>query len=229
MIQKNKDIATQDIVSSQTDIFILRDGIDLNEKNSLAETTNNKLFKKYKIKDLIFIVVASVAMLITCAVMPFLASVQIFGIGMLGIAFQVSFFQAVILLKVRKPGALFISAMLLGLFHIVFAPQMILFCFLSGILSEALGLLLFRNYKSSVGLAFTSSLLVPFITAFNISWHFLITGYAQSMEDLYLQNAQWWIPTIVILGVFTLSILGATLGSLLMRKLYKKGVIHESL
>lgn len=227
-MQENKNIDTKKEVSSSKDVFVLRDDIDLNDKKSTDDLNDNRLFKKYKVKDIIFIVVASVAMLITCLDMPFIASIQIFGIGMLGIAFQVSFFQAVILAKIRKPGASFISAMLLGLFHIVFAPQMILFCFLSGLLSELIGLLAFNNYKNYVSISFTSSLLVPLITGFNIAWHFMLTGYTQSMKDLYLENAQWWIPTLVIIGVFCLSILGATLGSLLMKKLYKKGVIHES-
>ena len=49
------------------------------------------------------------------------------------------------------------------------------------------------------------------------------------MDHLQLTNAGWIIPTSVTLGVVALSIAGAVCGTLLMRTLYKKGVLHESL
>lgn len=210
---------------------------DVIEDTSLSEKKNGdnpadskKIFKRYTVKDVVFIVVASVAMLITCIDMPFIASLG-FGIGMLGIGFQVSFFQAVILAKVRKPGASLISAFLLGMFHVVFAPQMILFSLIGGLVGETLGLLIFRGYKSYLSIGFTSSFLVPVIALFTIAWYFMLNmgNPAEAMNHLMLTDAGVIIPVVTILGVVALSVAGAVCGTLLMRTLYKKGVIHESI
>lgn len=208
------------------DAFVRTEAQDLSEPKEKGKAG---IFKKYKVRDVVFIVLASVAMLVTCMAMPFLNSVQIYGIGLLGIAFQVSFFQAVILCKVKKPGASFFSAMILGLFHVVFAPHMILFCFVSGLLSEAIGLLAFRSYRNPLAIALTSSLLPPFITLCLTGWSFLLMGVDGAMGHLHLTGAGIWIPVGVALGVLALSLFGATCGILLMRTLLRKGVIHESL
>lgn len=201
------------------------------KKNGDNPADSKKIFKKYTVRDFVFIIVASVAMLITCLDMPFVSGIGIFGIGMIAIAFQVSFFQAVILAKVRKPGASLISAFLLGMFHVVFAPQMILFSFIGGLVGEALGLLLFRGYKSYVSIGFTASFLVPVITLCTIGWYFLLNigNPMEAMTHLNLKDAGVIIPTITTFGVVALSIAGSICGTLLMRTLYKKGVIHESI
>ena len=124
-------------------------------------------------------------MLITCLDMPFIASIPVFGIGMIGIAFQVSFFQAVILAKVRKPGASIISSLVLGLFHVVFAPQMILFAFIGGLIGEVLGLLILRSYKSYLSIGFTSCFLVPVIT--------LCMRNIRSCGFVYCRSCLWHI------------------------------------
>lgn len=205
------------------------------ENTSLSEKKNEgskegKLFKRYKVKDFIFIVVASAAMLVACFDMPLIimSGSTLFGITLVGIAFQVAFFQAVILSVVRKPGASFLSATLLGLFHVVFAPQMIFFSMVSGLLGEIIGLLIFRGYKSYVAISFTSSLLVPFITIVMILWYLCLLGVDGMKEHLNLNGVAVWIPIGMFIAVLALSVAGAICGSLLMRGLYKKGVLHAS-
>lgn len=223
---KNKKAEETEIINPE----VIKDTSLSEKKNGDNPTDSKKIFKKYTVKDVVFIVVASVAMLITCIDMPFLNSLGIFGIGMVGIAFQVSFFQAVILARVRKPGASLISSFLLGMFHVVFAPQMILFSFIGGLVGETLGLLIFRGYKSYLSIGFTSSFLVPVIALFTVAWYFMLNmgDPAIAMKHLSLTNAGVLIPVVTIFGVVGLSIAGAVCGTLLMRTLYKKGVIHES-
>lgn len=59
--------------STQADV----ESSSLSEKKNGDSITNNKIFKPYKIKDIAFAVVASVAMLITCLDMPFIASIPV--------------------------------------------------------------------------------------------------------------------------------------------------------
>ena len=106
---------------------------------------------------------------------------------------------------------------------------MILFAFIGGLVGEVLGLLIFRSYKSYLSIGFTSCFLVPVITLCMVAWYFMLMSPGKAMDHLQLTNAGWIIPTCVTLGVVALSIAGAVCGTLLMRTLYKKGVLHESL
>ena len=75
-----------------------------------------KMFEPFKVKDIVFLAIISAVTLCTCAVMPLVASLQtvVFGIAQVVTGLQISIFFAIGLMKVRKPGALFIMALLTG-------------------------------------------------------------------------------------------------------------------
>ena len=70
-----------------------------------------KIFEKFKIKDIVFLAIISAVALCTCAVMPLVASLQttVFGIAQAVTGLQLSIFFAIGLMKVRKMGSLFIK------------------------------------------------------------------------------------------------------------------------
>ena len=77
------------------------------QKSATTEEENDKkIFKKYKIKDIVFLAIITACTLITGAVMPLLVNVPLFGIVQLGLGLQFSIFPVIGMMKVRKPGAL---------------------------------------------------------------------------------------------------------------------------
>ncbi len=198
---------------------------DLNAKSQ--GESKKAIFEKYRLKDIIFIILASVCMLVSCVDMPFIASVQVFGIGMLGIAFQVSFFLGVVAVRIRKTGAVLFASMILGLFHIIFAPQMILFSFIGGILAELLMMLFDRKRTSYLVSSLACSLPIPVIALMNIGWTFIFSGSAAALEALHINSAYWWVVLLVSVGVIALSLAGGFSGAYLIKRLRQKGVIHE--
>ena len=76
------------------------------KKAKVTEENDKKIFKKYKIKDIVFLAIITACTLITGAVMPLLVNVPLFGIVQLGLGLQFSIFPVIGMMKVRKPGAL---------------------------------------------------------------------------------------------------------------------------
>ena len=75
------------------------------QKSATTEEENDKkIFKKYKIKDIVFLAIITACTLITGSVMPLLVNVPLFGIVQLGIGLQFSIFPVIGMMKVRKPG-----------------------------------------------------------------------------------------------------------------------------
>lgn len=196
---------------------------DIRKRKRQEYNRGNHLFKFYTVRDFVYIAVMSAAMLVSCFTMPLMNAIPVFGMGFVGIAFQVCFFQAVIASKIKKQGTIFFSAIILGVFHLAMAPQMFLFCLASGILCEILAMIL-GGYKTKIGIILPSSFFSLFILGFYVGWDFLILG-EKAFTKLYIEN--WWIPVLVAFSILILSILGSVSGTFLMAKLKKKGVLHD--
>ena len=87
------------------------------QKKSKAteEESDRKFFKKYKIKDIVFLAIITACTLITGSVMPLLVNVPLFGIVQLGIGLQFSIFPVIGMMKVRKPGALLLQSIFIAM------------------------------------------------------------------------------------------------------------------
>ena len=111
------------------------------------EEKKEKIFQKYKIKDIVFLAILSAVMLLTGGVMPLVTSVPLFGIIQLAIGLQFSVIPAIGLMKVRKPGTLIFMSLFSGIVLIfMFVPMF--FCLaICAILAEVLAILIFRGYK----------------------------------------------------------------------------------
>lgn len=191
-----------------------------------AYNAEDHLFKFFTVRDLVFVAVCSAAMLVTCAVMPLVAGLQLFGINFLAVSFQISLFQAVIIGKVQKFGASFISMLLLGLLHLAFAIQMFPICIIAGALSELLAMLIFRRYKNRWSVGITAALPPLFIAGMNTGWTYVVSG-EEATRELFLSGVGWYIPLAVCLGILVLAMLGSLTGTLTIFKLKEKGVIKD--
>ena len=111
-----------------------------------------KIFQPFQVKDVVFLAILSAVTLVTCAVMPLVASLQtvVFGIAQVVTGLQISVFFAIGLMKIRKPGALFLMALLTGLFQLLMAPPMFFSNIIVGLVLEVLVVLIFHGYQSDV-------------------------------------------------------------------------------
>ena len=61
----------------------------------------NKIFRKYKIKDIVFLAIMAACMLVTGAIMPLVGQIPVFGIIQVCLGLQFSIFPVIGMMKVR--------------------------------------------------------------------------------------------------------------------------------
>lgn len=192
-----------------------------------VEEQKEKIFQKYKIKDIVFLAVLSAVMLLTGAVMPLVTSVPLFGIIQLAIGLQFSVIPAIGLMKVRKPGALIFMSLFSGIVLIfMFVPMF--FCLaICAILAEVLAILIFRGYKKDVACWFAACVYLPLSLPFLLAY-FHIFGFASNGAAVQaLTNPVWWVALLISLAVLALTALGAFIGVKIAKELQKSGVMKK--
>ena len=124
------------------------------------ENADKKIFRKYKIKDIVFLAIITACTLITGAVMPLLVNVPLFGIVQLGLGLQFSVFPVIGMMKVRKPGALLLQSLFISVFLIFMFPPMALVV-VCALIAETLTLIIFRGYKNDWACVFAGTIYMP--------------------------------------------------------------------
>ena len=184
-----------------------------------------KIFEKFKIKDIVFLAIISAVALCTCAVMPLVASLQttVFGIAQAVTGLQLSIFFAIGLMKVRKMGSLFIMAFLTGLFQLMMAPPMFFSNLIIGLILEILVALIFRGYKEDRAIFFAVLLYNPLSLPFNLLYNYLFGREAMVAVATRLP----WMTVVMTLLVIAISALGAWIGIRISRELKKSGAMKR--
>ena len=128
---------TQEIAASQ----------EASEKEVKTEDaeTDEKTFRKYKIKDIVFLAIMSACMLVTGAIMPLVTQVPLFGIIELCLGLQFSIFPVIGMMKVRRPFALILMSLFCGIFFAFMFLPMFVCAMVCAVIVEALVLLIFRG------------------------------------------------------------------------------------
>lgn len=126
---------------------------EIGAETAAAETTardeddENKVFRKYKIKDIVFLAIMAAAMLVTGCVMPFAGRIPVFGMTQLCLSLQFSVLPAIGLMKVRKAGSLLLMSLFAGVV-LVFMDVIMFACLaFCALVAEAVVLLVFRGYR----------------------------------------------------------------------------------
>lgn len=194
-------------------------------KTKAASEENNKLFEKFKIKDIVFLAIISAVALVTCAVMPLVASLQtvIFGIAQLVTSIQLSVFFSIGLMKVRKVGSLFIMALLTGLFQLLMAPAMFFSNIVVGIVCELIAIFVFKGYKKDSAVFFIAMIYNPLSLPFGLLYNYL---FGREAMVTVFTNAPW-ISILMCVAVVALSCLGSWLGIKISRELKKSGAMKK--
>ena len=117
------------------------------KKREARDKDDSKMFRRYKIKDIVFLAIITACTLVTSAIMPLLIHVPVFGIIQLGLGLQFSIFPVIGLMKVRKAGSMTIMGIFIALFLVMMFPPMALIA-VCAVVVELLVFAIFRSYKN---------------------------------------------------------------------------------
>lgn len=178
-----------------------------------------KIFKKFQVKDFVFLAVLSAAMTLCGGItMPLVMHTTVFGLRNMAAAPIYSIFVAIGLMKVRKPGALTIIGLFSGAPLIFFSTVMFFNNFVSAIIAELIMLLIFRGYKKKVSVFITTGIYMPFSLPISVLFSLWLNG--QSYAQL---TANPKISVLTSIGTIALAFLGAAIGMKIAAELQKAG------
>ena len=200
------------------------------QKSATTEEENDKkIFKKYKIKDIVFLAIITACTLITGAVMPLLVNVPLFGIVQLGIGLQFSIFPVIGMMKVRKPGALLLQSIFIAMILVFMFPPMVMIV-LCGLIAETLSLLIFRSYKNDWACVLAGTLYMPMTLPLLYLYYnvfYTVTGGEKGAMRMFIGGGNAGIAVGISIGVLALCFVGAVVGMLIARELKKAGALKK--
>lgn len=178
-----------------------------------------KIFKKFQVKDFVFLAVLSAAMTLCGGItMPLVMHTTVFGLRNMAAAPIYSIFVAIGLMKVRKPGVLTIIGLFSGAPLIFFSTVMFFNNFVSAIIAELIMLLIFRGYQKKVSVFVTTGIYMPFSLPISVLFSLWLNG--QSYDQL---TANPKISVLTSIGTIALAFLGAAIGMKIAAELQKAG------
>lgn len=200
------------------------------QKSATSEEENDKkIFKKYKIKDIVFLAIITACTLITGSVMPLLVNVPLFGIVQLGIGLQFSIFPVIGMMKVRKPGALLLQSIFIAMILVFMFPPMVMIV-LCGLIAETLSLLIFRSYKNDWACVLAGTLYMPMTLPLLYLYYnvfYTVTGGEKGAMRMFIGGGNAGIAVGISIGVLALCFVGAVVGMLIARELKKAGALKK--
>lgn len=199
------------------------------KKSEATEENDNRIFKKYRIKDIVFLAIITACTLVTGAVMPLLVNVPLFGIVQLGLGLQFSVFPVIGLMKVRKPGALFLQSVFISAFLIFMFPPMALLT-VCALIAEGVALLPFRGYQNDWACVVAGTLYMPLTLPLMWLYYntfYTVTGSEKAATSLFLGGANPVVAVGISVAAVALCFVGSVVGMLIARELKKAGVLKK--
>ena len=231
--QKN-DVQEEDIakalLENTQEIAASQEASEKEVKTEDAETDEKKIFRKYKIKDIVFLAIMSACMLVTGAIMPLVTQVPLFGIIELCLGLQFSIFPVIGLMKVRKPFALILMSLFCGIFFAFMFLPMFVCAMVCAVIVEALVLLIFRGYKRAAACVLAGTLYMPMTLPFLYLWYNVIYSINPAEDGKAVQafvGADPWVAIGISVAVLALCFVGAIVGMIISRELKKAGVLKK--
>lgn len=178
-----------------------------------------KIFKKFQVKDFVFLAVLSAAMTLCGGItMPLVMHTTVFGLRNMAAAPIYSIFVAIGLMKVRKPGALTIIGLFSGAPLVFFSTVMFFNNFISAIIAELVMLLIFRGYENKSSVFVTTGIYMPLSLPISVLFSLWLNG--QSYEQL---KANPTVSVLTSFGTVALAFLGSAIGMKIAAELQKAG------
>lgn len=199
------------------------------QQKTKGSEESNRIIRKYKIKDIVFLAIITACTLVTGAVMPLLVNVPLFGIVQLGLGLQFSVFPVIGLMKVRKPGALFLQSIFISAFLIFMFPPMALLT-VCALIAEGVALLPFRGYQNDWACVVAGTLYMPLTLPLMWLYYntfYTVTGSEKAATSLFLGGANPVVAVGISVAAVALCFVGSVVGMLIARELKKAGVLKK--
>ena len=193
------------------------------------EDGENKIFRKYKIKDIVFLAIMAACMLVTGAIMPLVGQIPVFGIIQVCLGLQFSIFPVIGMMKVRKPGALLFMSLCCGVVLVFMNTVMFVCILLCAVIAEGLVLLIFRGYQKDGACLFAGTIYFPVTLPFlYIYYRFLYswTGKEGQAVNAFIGSSAGMAVGMSI-AVLAICFVGALIGVIISRELKKSGVMKK--
>ncbi len=195
----------------------------MEEKMQINKRKKNCFFKKFTVKDIVFLAIISAVMLLTCGVMPLALGLPFFGMPQLFTVIQTALFMAIALEKVQKQGSLFLVALFSGFFFIMMNPVVFIGNIIISIVLELLVFLIFGGFKKPTAVFIATALYIPLSLPFGFLYHFLIN----KQSALFIVKDKPIIAVLISLLVLVLSCFATWAGMKIAKELKKNGVLRR--
>ncbi len=199
------------------------------EDKPREELSENKIFQKYKIKDIVFLAIITSCTLVTGAIMPLLVNIPLFGIIQLGLALQFSVFPVIGMMKVRKVGSLLFMSIFISCFLIFMFPPMALLM-LCALIVEILVVLIFKGYKNDWACVLAGTLYMPMTVPFLYMYYnvfYSVSGDEKKAVSMFLGGTHSGVIIGMTIAIVALCFVGSVVGMLIGRELRKAGVLKK--
>ena len=190
-----------------------------------AAVKKEKVFKKYMIKDIVFLAIITACTLVTGAIMPLLVNVPLFGIIQLGLGIQFSLFPVIGMMKVRKPFALLLQSVFISIFLVFMFPPMVLLI-ACALVAEALTLLIFRGYKSDWACVVAGTLYMPMTIPLLYMYYnvfYTVSGEEKAAVSMFIGGGNAGVIIGLTIAVIAVCFVGSLVGMIIARELKKAG------
>lgn len=188
-----------------------------------------KLFRKFKIKDIVFLAIMAACMLVTGAIMPLVGQIPVFGIVQVCLGLQFSIFPVIGMMKVRKTGSLLFMSLCCGVVLVFMNTIMFACTLICALIAEVLTALIFRGYKKDGASVFAGIIFFPLTLPFlYIYYNFLYTVTKDTgVAVKAFIGADPWIAIGMSAAVLAVCALGSFIGYIIARELRKSGVMKK--
>ena len=199
------------------------------KKREARDKDESRMFRRFKIKDIVFLAIITACTLVTSAIMPLLIHVPVFGIIQLGLGLQFSIFPVIGLMKVRKAGSMTIMGIFIALFLVMMFPPMALIA-VCAVVVELLVFAVFRSYKNDWACVVAGTLYmpltIPIMLFFGKVLYSFTDEYGQAMT-IFLGTDNVWTILGITGAVLAICFVGSVLGMIISRELKKAGVLKK--
>ena len=190
------------------------------KKREARDKDESKMFRRYKIKDIVFLAIITACTLVTSAIMPLLIHVPVFGIIQLGLGLQFSIFPVIGLMKV---------GIFIALFLVMMFPPMALIA-VCAVVVELLVFAIFRSYKNDWACVMAGTLYMPLTVPllylyYNVNY--TVTGEENEAVTMFLGATDPWVIVGMTAAIVVLCFVGSVVGMIISRELKKAGVLKK--
>ena len=198
-------------------------------RREARDLDESKMFRRFKIKDVVFLAIVTACTLVTSAIMPLLIHVPVFGIIQLGLGLQFSVFPVIGLMKVRKAGSMTIMGIFIALFLVMMFPPMALIAVCAAVV-ELVVFVIFRSYKSDWACVLAGTLYMPLTVPllylyYNVNY--TVTGDENEAVSMFLGATEPWVIAGMTAAIVALCFAGSVIGMVVSRELKKAGVLKK--